>query len=747
MEAGTDEGLALEPPFAMNEILEKRLYNLSQSDISDWVPERTARRGEEYRNRVGAIVSAGDCLAAKVRGTEEYTTNLFVDSHGEFVSVCSCPVGRNCKHGVALALCASEKLKAGETIPEASSEKWRLDREAILSARPAARTTAKTSPSPSPVRIRVETNPFDRFTPSGGRHGKDFSFRVVTPEKTYHWDFVIMTLVYLLAKGGFNYDNRKEWNDERNDWPLFACSCGSVECGGFGRQSCVMTGTTATLTVAYHLQNITFEFDRVRLEYWALLMLRRMRGSRRLRRDPWRTALRSEALDDALETLFAIRPRCREIWQRLKYKRTFDESDFTEVADLPTWDGQNDDVHAEFVRFLNFTPLSDWSQSGVHWEDRARAQKRLEEMTVSQLEPHFHGTLIGRGWQKTRLDCGDEITFIREVADEKGRPVIRVANAKTGATVGCLKYAEAIFLTAMMDRHGLVLRNHVESSYREGSVLPIRIDFQVQDNDFKEHVWSESINDEMLPAFFSLLDYAQAPGRGPVSELREGVERIQQAVCYGFDCPEISFLVTWLLSSVREIEDRLTKEEMEKRCAYCDAVRKALTCEPVGELIAVGEVTVLPLRATFANGSHPPDGILARVRNWIRLVWLYDLPRPHVTLPEFPQEATGFAAFRGRDLLDVCLTGIPLAGSNLFDNFALYDRPTESPPFENAQEAFAAATAFLATLPIRERDKNGLAPHFWLEHGIHDGTYEIDEAGRLVALRIIRMIARKRWVD
>lgn len=114
----------------MNAKLEERLRKLNWDDILDWVPERTARRGEGYRDRVGEIVETDDCLAAKVRGTEEYTTNLFADAYGELASVCSCPVGRNCKHGVALALCASDRLKAGESFTKVPPEGWRLDREA-----------------------------------------------------------------------------------------------------------------------------------------------------------------------------------------------------------------------------------------------------------------------------------------------------------------------------------------------------------------------------------------------------------------------------------------------------------------------------------------------------------------------------------------------------------------------------------------------------------------------------------------
>ena len=59
----------------MNPKLEERLRKLNWDDIRDWVDDRTAQRGWKYRDKVGEIVAVGDCLAAKVRGTEEYTTN------------------------------------------------------------------------------------------------------------------------------------------------------------------------------------------------------------------------------------------------------------------------------------------------------------------------------------------------------------------------------------------------------------------------------------------------------------------------------------------------------------------------------------------------------------------------------------------------------------------------------------------------------------------------------------------------
>ena len=117
----------------MNAKLEDRLNTLDRDAVRDWAGERTARRGWQYRDRVGEIVSVGDCLAAKVRGTEEYTTNLAVDSRGEIASTCTCPVGRNCKHGVALALRASEKLKAGQAFVDAPGAAKMLVSESDMS--------------------------------------------------------------------------------------------------------------------------------------------------------------------------------------------------------------------------------------------------------------------------------------------------------------------------------------------------------------------------------------------------------------------------------------------------------------------------------------------------------------------------------------------------------------------------------------------------------------------------------------
>lgn len=123
--------------------IQSKLKELFWEDVIDWVGERTARRAEAYDTRVGEIVSLGDCLAARVRGITEYRTNVFLDSCNEYVSVCTCPVGLNCKHGAALALVASEKLKKGDEIKFDPNADLKLDRDAIKNRVNASRLSVR----------------------------------------------------------------------------------------------------------------------------------------------------------------------------------------------------------------------------------------------------------------------------------------------------------------------------------------------------------------------------------------------------------------------------------------------------------------------------------------------------------------------------------------------------------------------------------------------------------------------------
>lgn len=596
------------------------------------------------------------------------------------------------------------------------------------------------------VCVRVECDPFDRFSPNGTRHAKDFSFRVETPDEVFHWSFLIPTILLMLGSGGFEYDERNV--PMAGNWPLFLCSCGDVACGGFGSQSGKMTATKAILAVEYGNRTIEFEFDRLRFEFWSLRMLCRMRGSVRLRRDPWKTLLDRCAFDDALETLLAARPRCRAIWMRLKSARNPAEADFAALAAVPPDEAPDIADPQEFVPCFGLDLEIDLRTPEPLWDERSRILRCMEKETVEMLPCHLYAHLVGRNWEPATLERGRKIAFLLDGRNAAGRPSIRAMDAASGETVGFLKRQEAAVLAAMMERHGLVLENHTEEIGRNGKILPVRIGFSFRDPSDLALDWGGSLSPRERFYFEMLRAVALKPGVASVAVLRGEVENVGRLLSKVADCPEIAFLSEWILAAAREIECRLTAEETAARRAWCDTFRRALACEPAGSLIAAGTISVLPLKAAFADSSIPSDEVIERARSWIRLAWgREETPRPHVALPDFPPDATGFAAFRGRALLDVCLTGVPISGSDLFDNFALYDRPFESLPHTDVSEAFGAVSDFLSALPVRERSADGRPMHYWQECGIHDGKCEIGGDGRLVALRVIQMAARRRWVD
>lgn len=128
----------------MDSNLKKVLENLARAEVLIWAGERTTERGEGYISRVGRIVAFDSAIAAKVNGTKEYTTNLFVTDTGLLRSACTCPVRCNCKHGVALALAASAGLKAGEDFADVPPGEWRVKIEQVVAPAPPVKSnTAK----------------------------------------------------------------------------------------------------------------------------------------------------------------------------------------------------------------------------------------------------------------------------------------------------------------------------------------------------------------------------------------------------------------------------------------------------------------------------------------------------------------------------------------------------------------------------------------------------------------------------
>lgn len=92
---------------------------LTWEAIEEWAGSRSLSRGRSYQRsrRVDqlAFTPAGQ-LIATVLGGEKYTT-LVEFREGSLSSQCTCPLGRSCKHAVAVVLDYIEKAKKGIKVP------------------------------------------------------------------------------------------------------------------------------------------------------------------------------------------------------------------------------------------------------------------------------------------------------------------------------------------------------------------------------------------------------------------------------------------------------------------------------------------------------------------------------------------------------------------------------------------------------------------------------------------------------
>ncbi len=102
---------------------------LTWDDLEQWADRQIVSRGERYQRqgRVSRLaVTSGGGLIAWVSGTEEYATKVVMDEEGMPNSVCTCPYGVNCKHGVAVVLEYLEQVGEDRRIPKASEDDERL---------------------------------------------------------------------------------------------------------------------------------------------------------------------------------------------------------------------------------------------------------------------------------------------------------------------------------------------------------------------------------------------------------------------------------------------------------------------------------------------------------------------------------------------------------------------------------------------------------------------------------------------
>ncbi|WP_269851972.1 SWIM zinc finger family protein [Methanosarcina horonobensis] len=97
---------------------------LKWSDLQDWAGGKATAKGIKYQEegRVKELqLTTEGSLVARVEGTTDYFTEVTL-KQGKLSSICTCPVGHNCKHGVAAVLEYLELAEQGEKVPLASEE-------------------------------------------------------------------------------------------------------------------------------------------------------------------------------------------------------------------------------------------------------------------------------------------------------------------------------------------------------------------------------------------------------------------------------------------------------------------------------------------------------------------------------------------------------------------------------------------------------------------------------------------------
>lgn len=102
----------------------RNFKELKWSDLQDWAGGKATAKGIKYQEegRVKEIkcTSTGS-LVARVEGTIEYFTEVSLEN-GKLSSICTCPVGYDCKHGVATVLEYLDLIEQGEDVPVVTEE-------------------------------------------------------------------------------------------------------------------------------------------------------------------------------------------------------------------------------------------------------------------------------------------------------------------------------------------------------------------------------------------------------------------------------------------------------------------------------------------------------------------------------------------------------------------------------------------------------------------------------------------------
>jgi len=122
----------------LDDKLQSLLSNVTDERLFAWTDPKMVGRAYGYLDKVeGAALVDGQGIVARVHGTSDYYTRVFIGDDRDLESLCSCPVGHRCKHAVAVILNAAKMIKVGGSIAENTQdcEIWRATESALAAVK------------------------------------------------------------------------------------------------------------------------------------------------------------------------------------------------------------------------------------------------------------------------------------------------------------------------------------------------------------------------------------------------------------------------------------------------------------------------------------------------------------------------------------------------------------------------------------------------------------------------------------
>lgn len=105
-----------------------RFASLTWKDLESFAGKKSVSRGKGYVAEVSKIrQDDSGAVIASVQGGQEYATKVWFGDDGKLNSYCTCPVGFDCKHAVALALKVIDEIKKGKKPMPLDADDERLE--------------------------------------------------------------------------------------------------------------------------------------------------------------------------------------------------------------------------------------------------------------------------------------------------------------------------------------------------------------------------------------------------------------------------------------------------------------------------------------------------------------------------------------------------------------------------------------------------------------------------------------------